>query len=266
MLSVASLLNPTDPKSPQLKPATPPSAISLTQNGVITVPLMTPVAEHIINRPLSSPPGSAFLSSGTRPTSAHAQFQAPPTRQHPGYSPHQSQSTPYALSTSYPHAGPLTSYQPGPQTTPSRLYMGDPRSMPSSIPVHVYHSPALSPSGPMSKPRAYGGVTSRENSAFAKSPINGPVNYPPFENLDEHMVDYVRAFNVKPLGRIHENSSHIPYNSGKKDFFEKTGRESFEGKQKWNRHDVDEWMKTNWFSVFIYLFKRRSRVQCHVGL
>ncbi|KKA28433.1 hypothetical protein TD95_003047, partial [Thielaviopsis punctulata] len=153
---------------------------------------MTPVAENITNRPLSSPPSSS--------------------------------QAPYTLATNYPHTGPMAPYPPA----PPRMYMGDPRSMPSSIPVHVYQSPVPPQTGVAARPRAHGGVTNRDNGAFAKSPINGPVNFPPFENLDERMTNYVRSFKVKPFGRIHENSSHIPYNSGKKDFFEKTGRESFE--------------------------------------
>ncbi|TLD31356.1 hypothetical protein PspLS_02735 [Pyricularia sp. CBS 133598] len=54
------------------------------------------------------------------------------------------------------------------------------------------------------------------------------VNYGPFEDLDEHSLREVRRFQVRPFGNIRETSRHIPYNSGKKDFFAKTGRESFE--------------------------------------
>lgn len=55
------------------------------------------------------------------------------------------------------------------------------------------------------------------------------VNYAPFEDLDEPSLREVRRFQVRPFGSIRETSRHIPYNSGKKDFFAKTGRESFEG-------------------------------------
>ncbi|KAH9428318.1 hypothetical protein MCOR27_010222 [Pyricularia oryzae] len=54
------------------------------------------------------------------------------------------------------------------------------------------------------------------------------VNYAPFEDLDEPSLREVRRFQVRPFGSIRETSRHIPYNSGKKDFFAKTGRESFE--------------------------------------
>ncbi|KAI1478459.1 hypothetical protein F4774DRAFT_168499 [Daldinia eschscholtzii] len=56
----------------------------------------------------------------------------------------------------------------------------------------------------------------------------GVVNFPPFENLDEASLRQVRQFRVRPFGNIQDQSRHIPYNSTKKGFFEKTGRESFE--------------------------------------
>ncbi|RSL58044.1 hypothetical protein CEP54_008030 [Fusarium duplospermum] len=70
---------------------------------------------------------------------------------------------------------------------------------------------------------------SKDSGGLAKSKLRGQVNYPPFENnLDELSLREMRKFRVKPLGSIQQNCLHIPYNSGKKDFFEKTGRESFE--------------------------------------
>ncbi|KAI1779718.1 hypothetical protein F4818DRAFT_453716 [Hypoxylon cercidicola] len=56
----------------------------------------------------------------------------------------------------------------------------------------------------------------------------GAVNFYPHERLDEASLRLVRKFRVHPLGNIQDHARHIPYNSGKKDFFEKTGRESFE--------------------------------------
>jgi hypothetical protein len=57
------------------------------------------------------------------------------------------------------------------------------------------------------------------------------VNFPPYEALDEVSLREVRRFSVYPLGAIQETSERIPYNSGKKDFFSKTGREGFEGRR-----------------------------------
>ncbi|KAL2190191.1 hypothetical protein L209DRAFT_703031 [Thermothelomyces heterothallicus CBS 203.75] len=54
------------------------------------------------------------------------------------------------------------------------------------------------------------------------------VNFPPFEVLDEHSIREVHRFRVHPFGSIQETGERIPYNSGKKDFFSKTGREGFE--------------------------------------
>lgn len=61
--------------------------------------------------------------------------------------------------------------------------------------------------------------------------VKAVVNFPPFEVLDEHSVREVRRFQVHPFGSIQQTCERIPYNSGKKDFFSKTGREGFEGKE-----------------------------------
>jgi hypothetical protein len=45
------------------------------------------------------------------------------------------------------------------------------------------------------------------------------------------LLNQHRRFKIFPLGQIHSKGiRHIPYNSDKKDFLEKTGREAFEGK------------------------------------
>ncbi|KAM0328111.1 hypothetical protein ACHAQA_005514 [Verticillium albo-atrum] len=61
-----------------------------------------------------------------------------------------------------------------------------------------------------------------------KAKPRGPVNYWPFEDVDDVARREVEKFQVTPFGQIHNCCAHIPYNSGKKDFYEKTGRESFE--------------------------------------
>lgn len=63
----------------------------------------------------------------------------------------------------------------------------------------------------------------------------GIVTFYPHERLDEASLRLVRRFRVRSFGNIQDHSRHIPYNSGKKDFFEKTGRESFEGKERENK-------------------------------
>lgn len=69
----------------------------------------------------------------------------------------------------------------------------------------------------------------KDSGGFVKSKAKGSVNFPPFENLDEHSLLQIKRYQIYPVGKIQEYCRHIPYNSGKKDFFEKTGRESFEG-------------------------------------
>ncbi|KAI0817296.1 hypothetical protein GGR55DRAFT_693543 [Xylaria sp. FL0064] len=68
----------------------------------------------------------------------------------------------------------------------------------------------------------------KDAAVFTKSKPKGAINFPPYEKLDDLSLHKTRIFQVYPLGRIREFSRHIPYNSGKKGFFEKTGRESFE--------------------------------------
>ncbi|PSN60968.1 hypothetical protein BS50DRAFT_505119 [Corynespora cassiicola Philippines] len=60
--------------------------------------------------------------------------------------------------------------------------------------------------------------------------VVGHVNYPPFETCDDPDLEKQhRRFQVYPLGEIYKKGiRHIPYNSDKKDFMEKTARESFE--------------------------------------
>ncbi|KAJ3942715.1 uncharacterized protein N0V96_006936 [Colletotrichum fioriniae] len=69
---------------------------------------------------------------------------------------------------------------------------------------------------------------SNDPSPVSKYKPRGVIKYYPFENLEDISRREVHRFRVSPFGRIQESCAHIPYNSGKKDFFEKTGRESFE--------------------------------------
>ncbi|KAI6351908.1 hypothetical protein MCOR25_009686 [Pyricularia grisea] len=100
---------------------------------------------------------------------------------------------------------------------------------PSSIYTDELPSPISPDYGLLSMPtppRSSTGATS--NIKMEHRGRGFSVNYPPFEDLDEHSLREVRKFHVRPFGSIRETSRHIPYNSGKKDFFAKTGRESFE--------------------------------------
>lgn len=70
----------------------------------------------------------------------------------------------------------------------------------------------------------------RDSGSFTKTARpRGTIKFHPYEELDELSMREIAKFQVTPFGRIKECCAHIPYNSGKKDFYEKTGRESFEG-------------------------------------
>ncbi|KAF2130435.1 hypothetical protein P153DRAFT_338231 [Dothidotthia symphoricarpi CBS 119687] len=60
--------------------------------------------------------------------------------------------------------------------------------------------------------------------------IIGHLNYPPYEAGDDHdLAAQHRKFQIYPLGEIQRKGvRHIPYNSDKKDFLDKTGRDAFE--------------------------------------
>ncbi|KAK0101915.1 hypothetical protein ONS95_001273 [Cadophora gregata] len=68
----------------------------------------------------------------------------------------------------------------------------------------------------------------KDGAVFSKGTPKGEVNFPPFERFDEDVLREVQKFQIYPLGNIQEYAQHIPYNSEKKTFLEKTGRESFE--------------------------------------
>lgn len=59
----------------------------------------------------------------------------------------------------------------------------------------------------------------------------GHVNFGPHVAEEgTELIDHHRQFSVFPLGEIERKGvRHIPYNSDKKDFLEKTGRDAFEG-------------------------------------
>ncbi|KAF2465462.1 uncharacterized protein BDR25DRAFT_239204 [Lindgomyces ingoldianus] len=59
--------------------------------------------------------------------------------------------------------------------------------------------------------------------------VVGMVNFPPYETEDdESLASHQRRFQMYPMGQVGKYPRHIPYNSEKKDFMEKTGREAFE--------------------------------------
>lgn len=65
---------------------------------------------------------------------------------------------------------------------------------------------------------------------FKEGRIRGELRYPPCEDRDAKLTVAHKEFQIHPMGNIAQYPRHIPYNSDKKTFQEKTGRESFEGK------------------------------------
>ena len=112
----------------------------------------------------------------------------------------------------------------------------DPRQT-DSAPTPSYYSDLLVQRSARSAPRialqefSPKSKMSKDGAVFSKGKIKGRVVYPPFEKLDQNSLRAVRKFKVYPFGDIAKYPRHIPYNSEKKSFLEKTGRESFEGEK-----------------------------------
>ncbi|KIW93830.1 uncharacterized protein Z519_05145 [Cladophialophora bantiana CBS 173.52] len=68
----------------------------------------------------------------------------------------------------------------------------------------------------------------KDAAVFKPGVIQGECRYPPDEYQDELLEAKHQMYEVYPVGDIATYPRHIPYNSGKKLFWEKTGRESFE--------------------------------------
>ncbi|KAI1909882.1 hypothetical protein LOZ61_004719 [Ophidiomyces ophidiicola] len=70
---------------------------------------------------------------------------------------------------------------------------------------------------------------SKDAAVFTRGEIKGELRYPPCEFQDEKLAEAHKKLDIYPMGCITQFPRHIPYNSEKKSFLERTGRESFEG-------------------------------------
>ena len=73
---------------------------------------------------------------------------------------------------------------------------------------------------------------SKSAAVFVKGKPKGTINYKPCEIQDATIAAEHRRFHVEPIGYISDYPRHIPYNSDKKSFQQRTGRDAFEGKRR----------------------------------
>ena len=71
---------------------------------------------------------------------------------------------------------------------------------------------------------------SKGAATFVKGKPKGEINYSPFEIQDTTTFSEHQKYEVKPVGQISAYPKRIPYNSDKKSFQQKTGRDGFEGR------------------------------------
>lgn len=70
----------------------------------------------------------------------------------------------------------------------------------------------------------------KDGAVFRPGPIQGELRYPPHEERTPLLEEEHRKADLKPFGNIADYPRHIPYQSDKKSFYGKTGRDSFHGK------------------------------------
>jgi hypothetical protein len=71
----------------------------------------------------------------------------------------------------------------------------------------------------------------KDAAVFVKGRIHGECRYPAHEDEDGIFAAHHEQHHVHPIGKIMEYPRHVPYNSEKKSFLEKTQRDGFEGVQ-----------------------------------
>ena len=70
---------------------------------------------------------------------------------------------------------------------------------------------------------------SKPTMSLVKASTKGKIRYSPCEIQDEKLKQEHQRFRLEPMGAITDFPRHIPYNSEKKSFQERTGRDAFEG-------------------------------------
>ena len=96
--------------------------------------------------------------------------------------------------------------------------------------VAMPHTPVSSPTpSELTSPRKKVKLT-KDAPVFSPGPVRGECRFPPDEYQDQELERHHQQFNMSPFGEIADYPRHIPYNSEKKTFLEKTAREALEGK------------------------------------
>lgn len=106
---------------------------------------------------------------------------------------------------------------PLPETSDNSLQLPSPSS--------TVYARDFSPDPPSRKKQKI----SKDAAVFTRGALRGTCRYPPCEYQDPVLAAHHQQYEIHPMGRIAEFPRHIPYNSEKKTFLDKTGRESFEG-------------------------------------
>lgn len=101
-----------------------------------------------------------------------------------------------------------------------------PPSLEPSCELITPDTPTSRPSSPPSKRFK----VSKSTVIMVKAQPNGEINYPPYETQDLAIQTAHEQYRLEPRCNIRAFPKHIPYNSDKKSFQEKTGRDAFEGK------------------------------------
>ncbi|KAJ5679899.1 hypothetical protein N7462_008143 [Penicillium macrosclerotiorum] len=90
--------------------------------------------------------------------------------------------------------------------------------------IHRYKMPRETTKSP-EPPRKM--KVSKDGPVFRPGAIQGQFRYPPCEERDEELAEHHRNWNLTPMGNISAFPRHIPYQSEKKTFHQRTGRDSF---------------------------------------
>ena len=103
----------------------------------------------------------------------------------------------------------------------------DRRGYPNAFPTrYESDSSSLNSPPPVKKQKM-----TKDAAVFSRGKVQGEIRYPPCDVLDQKVITELQKYSAYPIGKISEFRRHIPYNSDKKTFMEKTGRVAFEGQR-----------------------------------